>query len=512
MNKKKVLIAVGDKSYSTILKNNFDSYPDSFSLSSQEVLHRRFLEEILDLEKPDILVIHDQYLGSDFIRPEQQDQELTSLIRKFRVNYDDSLRIIFLCERPKGDPLLSTIVSIGVRDIFNTNSFDVVDFIEQILEKPRFSNVEKFLLPASPLIPFVEEEGDEDEMERDEDSAEGESKSKNPIIQNVIEKKVIQKVVEKKVVQKVVNKNVIKRNYQVQITNHTEKIVGIPVKKKLIMIGSPNHRSGSTFISHLLARALTQMGVTVTYVESPFSKAYTFDRFTGQQFADDYRSKFYQFSKYIDPKLRSVFEWTIEDIDIICKHPTNEPVYAGEEVSFDNLIKVLFSSQATVTIMDVGTDWEYELFQDVFDIADHAYFIIEPDIPSIQYLEESKKESVQFLLKQMENEKTLLIGNHFEKRMLSNQLIKALYSEKMVTHFPTFSTADVFQAQYDGVFLNDYKDYQKRIEPYVEPLLKQILPQEFIKKHKKGSGLFKGIFNKKITVEKTDFKGEEMKA
>ena len=106
--KKKVLIAVGDKSYTAILKETFEKYPEQFVLSPQEVLHRRFLEEILDIEKPDVLVIHDYYLGSDFIRQEQKDQELATFFRNFRINYDDSLRIVFLCERDRKSTRLNS--------------------------------------------------------------------------------------------------------------------------------------------------------------------------------------------------------------------------------------------------------------------------------------------------------------------------------------------------------------------------------------------------------------------
>ncbi|MFC0476796.1 hypothetical protein ACFFHF_16460 [Robertmurraya beringensis] len=254
---KKVLIAVGDKSYSNILIETFSQHTEHFTLSSQEVLHRRFLEEIVELEQPDILVIHDYYLESDFTRIEMKEQELSTFFRKLRVEFDDSIRIVFLCERPKGDLFLSSLVSMGIHDIFNSNSFDLGEFIEQLKDRPRFSRVEKFLVAASPQPipqneqPFVEEEENEP---NDEDKAKKERKEK-------AEKPVVQKVIEKKVVQKVVNKNVIKRDYTVQVHNHTEKIVGIPIKKKLVMIGSPIERSGSTFVSHLLARQLTQMGI-----------------------------------------------------------------------------------------------------------------------------------------------------------------------------------------------------------------------------------------------------------
>ncbi|MDE3840996.1 hypothetical protein C0966_17165 (plasmid) [Bacillus methanolicus] len=489
---KKVLIAVGDKSYSELLKLNFEDHPQDFLISSHEVLHRRYLTEILNIEKPDILIIHDHYLNSDFHEKEEQDKELITLIRNIRIQYEDSLRVVLLCERPKGDLLLSTLVSIGVMDIFNTNSVDLIKFIEQLKDKPRFSRVEKFLVASTPILQGLEEL-EEEEFEQEKPD----------------EKPIIKKVIEKKVVQKVVNKNIVKRDYKIHIHNHTEKIVGVPVKKKLIMIGSPVARSGSTFVSHLLARTLTQMGIGSTYIESPFSKSYTYDRFIGHKHTNYYRSKFYQYSKYVDTKQISVYEWTKSDVEVVCKHPKNEPIYKEEDITFETLIKVLFSTQSTITIIDVGTDWQYEIFQDAFDIADYVYFVIEPDIPLFQYLEESNDESVTFFYKLLDHEKSALIGNRFDKAILKGSLIKDLYGDKIKTLFPAFSAADIYQAQYDGVFLNDYKEYSKRLEPYITPLLEEILPTEFLKKHRKGIGFMKGLFNKKITFEKTTLKGEE---
>lgn len=512
-----MLIAVGDKSYSKILMEIILENPEHFQLSSQEVLHRRFLEEIVEIEQPDILLIHDYYLESDYTRPEMKDNELLSFIRKTKLAYEDNIRFVFLCERPKGDPLLSNLVSLGVWDIFNSNNIDLGNFTNQLIDRPRFANAEKFLLTGGiPVMQEISQEIDEEEPLNDEDGQEEESGGNNnnqrPIVQKVVEKKVVQKVIEKKVVQKVVNKNVIKRDYTVQVHNHTEKIVGIPIKKKLVMIGSPIERSGSTFVSHILARALTQMGVPTTYVESPFSKPYTYDRFYGAEHAADYRSKFYQFSKYIDPKITSVYDWNKFDVDIICKHPTNEPVYKEDEVAFESLIKVLFSSSSSVTIMDVGTDWEYELFQDVFDIADHVYFVFEPDIPFIQYFEETKNKSISFMRDRLSNDKSSIIGNRFDKPTLESALIQDMYRDKIVTSIPVFPVKEVFQAQIEGKFLNEYKESQKRMEMHLLPLLEDILPQEFLKKQRKGTGLLKGLFNRNITIEKKETKlteGEE---
>lgn len=501
--RKKVLIAVGDKEYTDILKKTFERFTDDFVLSSQEVFHRRFLDEIVTAEKPDYLILHDYYLESDLIGSEDREQELLSFIREYRLKHDDSFRFVFMCERPKGDVFLTKLVSLGVWDIFNDNSFDLDVFIGQLQKKPHFANVERFLVTESvePISVMGSKKNDEKELQKEKVE-----KPERPIIQKVVEKKVVQKVVEKRVVQKVVNKNVIKRDYKIQITNHSEKVVGVPIQKKLIMIGNLHSRGGSTFISHLLARTLSKMGITTTYIESPFSKPYTFDRFIGHQQANNYRSKFHQLTK--DPLTPDYqYEWSVEDVDLICKHPTGESIYSDEELTFDHIIKILFTNPSIVTIMDVGMDWQQELYQDVLDIADKMYFVFEPDIPFMQYFEESNSPMMEFLREQTLQEKAYLIGNRFEPQLSKNELLNEWIDERMITSFPPLSVTDVFQAQIKGVFLNDYKEYQKRIEPFIQPLIEEILPKEFLEKKKKGLNVFKGLFNKKITVEKSESKG-----
>ncbi|MDA6131332.1 hypothetical protein OSK38_28700, partial [Escherichia coli] len=82
---RKVLIAVGDKSYTDILINTFQQHTEDFTLSSQEVLHRRFLQEIVEIETPEILIIHDYYLESDYNRQELKDKELISFLKDMRI-------------------------------------------------------------------------------------------------------------------------------------------------------------------------------------------------------------------------------------------------------------------------------------------------------------------------------------------------------------------------------------------------------------------------------------------
>src|SRR5690606_37884535 len=157
---------------------------------------------------------------------ELKDKELISFLKDMRIQFEDSLRIVYLRERPKGDPILSTIVSLGIMDIFNTNSFDLSVFVEQLKAKPQFSKVAKFL--SSNIFSDTSKVNEVDHQTNEEEINENESEADenlNPEKQ----KQVVQKVIEKKVVQKVVNKTTIKRDYTFHVHNHTEKIVGIPV-------------------------------------------------------------------------------------------------------------------------------------------------------------------------------------------------------------------------------------------------------------------------------------------
>jgi hypothetical protein len=490
----KVLIAVAEKTYTDILRDLFLKHSEDFVLSSQEVFHRRFLEEMVENERPDILLIHDSYLESEYVEQEKKDEEMLFYIKKFRLQYEEELRIVYLCERPKGDPFLSKLVSLGVRDIFNANSFDLDEFVNQLKDKPKFSRVAKFLIEDYPSPKNPEQrESIENEEEGDEEGGE--------------ENDVAASSHEKPVIQKVVHKNVIKRDYKIQITNQVEKLVGVPINKKLVLLGGFRPRSGVTFIAHLLARSLAKMGIMTTYVECPFAYPYTYDRFAGQRFSNDYRSKFYQFSKHSDSQINRVYDWKIEDVQIICKHP--EEIYKSDEVTFETFVKVLFSTSSVVNIIDVGTFWNFELLQDVYDIADHVYIVFEPDISEIQRFEESHEETIAFLRTILKDEKTHFIGNRFPKQLLKDEIF-SLYKSKIKAIFPVFPVIDVYFSQFQSIFLNDLtKEYQGRIDPCIQPLLEDILPGEILKSFRKKNGLFSGLFKKKITVQKTETKGEE---
>jgi len=141
---KRILLAIGEPNYSKILREKFKNYADDFAVLDQEVLHHKYLLEILENEQPEILIVHDYYLQSDKEVAADKEMEWLNFIEIIRTQFDDSIRVVFLCERNKGDVFLSELVNRNVLDIFNNNSINIHQMIEQLMEKPKYSNASKF--------------------------------------------------------------------------------------------------------------------------------------------------------------------------------------------------------------------------------------------------------------------------------------------------------------------------------------------------------------------------------
>lgn len=164
-----ILLAVGDKTYTDLLRKIF--VEQGLEVSDNEVLHRNYLNEIIDEENPSIVVIHDAYLPSDYSNQAEVDDEILKFIAYWRNTYDDSIRIVYLCERERRDPFLAKLVAYNVLDIFNQRQIQTNVFVEQIKQPPRFSNVSKFGI-GELEVQYEEEpaESETEESNGDEDT------------------------------------------------------------------------------------------------------------------------------------------------------------------------------------------------------------------------------------------------------------------------------------------------------------------------------------------------------
>lgn len=137
-----VLLAIGESAISSKLRLYL--VQSDFDVIVDEVLHRKYLDESITLNKPSILIIHDLYLPSELDNGEERDLEMLQMIEHWRSVYDADLRIVYLCVRDKQDPFLSQLVARNILDIFYERALNPALFIEQLSSPPRFVNVQKF--------------------------------------------------------------------------------------------------------------------------------------------------------------------------------------------------------------------------------------------------------------------------------------------------------------------------------------------------------------------------------
>lgn len=133
---KKVLLAIGNDKFNNLLRSPLSAY---FTVLSEEVYSRKYLEEFVQDHEPDIIVVHDYFLTSEYHDQFEQEVEWLQIIERIRQKYDDEKRIVFICERNPGDPFLSELVNRNVLDIFHSRNLDLQGIIEQLNDQPRYS-------------------------------------------------------------------------------------------------------------------------------------------------------------------------------------------------------------------------------------------------------------------------------------------------------------------------------------------------------------------------------------
>lgn len=501
---KRILLAIGEPNYSKILRDRLKSYPHDFAVLDQEVLHHKYLFEILENEQPEILIVHDYYLQTDKETAADKEIEWLELIETLRTQFDDSVRVVFLCERNKGDAFLSELVNRNVLDIFNNNSINIHQMIEQLMGKPKYSNASKFKVATtytnSNLQKQIEDDHEvvEDQVELSDETIEKET---NPVIH---------KVVEKKIINKVINKQVVKKQLKFNVLHNVTKHVGYSLERKLILVGSPFQGTGSTFIAHLFAKIIADYEVGVSYVENPFRPAYSYDRFFGKENATDYISLFHAFREndesieqlimndhHLETSNRKSHTWEHEGVRLIAKHPEDEQNYTEKEIDFTVFAKLILSLQKTpIVIVDVGSDWNHGVFKELSDLADYYFLVLPPDISRTELLE-SETAHFKRIRTIIDNDKTYLIGNRF-----TPHINEKLFPHHKVIVVPSLSDDEMFKGQYSGEITFGNKQTRNQLLKSFSPLVKQVFPKEYLKMKRREDGFLKGLFNRSITITK----------
>ncbi|HDR7455429.1 hypothetical protein [Bacillus thuringiensis] len=489
---KKIVLAISDTVYTAYLREDFIGA--GFEVADSDVMHIKYLDEILDTEQPNILCINDKRLNIDAGHEEKRELIILQKLRDIRFNRD--IRIVVFTERENDDEFLAKLIYLGIYDIFNSRKIDIDNkVIPQLLQESDIKNVAEIVGASQapqqtklPEVPVDDEEGASSELE--EGGNNGPSSNSNKLFKN--------KQKRKSVSEKMPKAPVIKKQYKLAFEPVYEKQIGIAIPRRTIVVASMNRRSGATFVSHLLAAYLNEIQIDVNYIENLYDDGYTYPLLKGYTEApENYRSEFmlqrYKEMLQKESDILSIPKWKQGRINYIVKNPIVDQELKNEtEQDFDHFIKVLLANQeAPISIIDAGSDWDKDLYHEICEMADYIFFVAEPDLHQLLKIAHPLTQKERKLVSYLALEKVKIIGNKFSPALLKHEVVEECFGDKLLTALPPYDVEDVFESQLNSSTLLSNRNYYKELEGILKEIAELLLPNQLL--NQKKSSILSGF-------------------
>ncbi|MEK4599405.1 hypothetical protein MKY21_30360 [Bacillus sp. FSL R9-9497] len=489
---KKIVLAISDTVYTAYLREDFIGA--GFEVADSDVMHIKYLDEILDTEQPNILCINDKRLNIDAGHEEKRELIILQKLRDIRFNRD--IRIVVFTERENDDEFLAKLIYLGIYDIFNSRKIDIDNkVIPQLLQESDIKNVAEIVGASQapqqtkfPEVPVDDEEEASSELEEGGDSEP--ASNSNKLFKN--------KQKRKSVSEKMPKAPIIKKQYKLAFEPVYEKQIGIAIPRRTIVVASMNRRSGATFVSHLLAAYLNELQIDVNYIENLYDDGYTYPLLKGYTEApENYRSEFMlqRFKEMLQKEsdILSIPKWKQGKINYIVKNPIVDQELKNEtEQDFDHFIKVLLANQeAPISIIDAGSDWDKDLYHEICEMADYIFFVAEPDLHQLLKIAHPLTQKERKLVSYLALEKTRIIGNKFSPALLKHEIVEECFGDKVLTALASYEIEDVFESQLDSSTLLSSRNYYKELEGIMKEIAELLLPNQLL--NQKKSSILSGF-------------------
>ncbi|MGN4409820.1 hypothetical protein ACTFPA_25695 [Bacillus cereus group sp. MYBK59-1] len=490
---KKIVLAISDTVYTAYLREDFIGA--GFEVADSDVMHIKYLDEILDTEQPDILCINDKRLNIDAGHEEKRELIILQKLRDIRFNRD--IRIVVFTERENDDEFLAKLIYLGIYDIFNSRKIDIDNkVIPQLLQESDIKNVAEIVgasqAPQQTKLPEVPVDEEEEEVSSELEEGGNNEASSNS---NKLFKK---KQKRKSVPDETPKAPIIKKQYKLAFEPVYEKQIGIAIPRRTIVVASMNKRSGATFVSHLLAAYLNELQIDVNYIENLYDDGYTYPLLKGYTEApENYRSEFmlqrYKEMLQKESDILSIPKWKQGRINYIVKNPIVDQELKNEtEQDFDHFIKVLLANQeAPISIIDAGYDWDKDLYHEICEMADFIFFVAEPDLHQLLKIAHPLTQKERKLVSYLVLEKTRIIGNKFSPALLKHEVVEECFGDKVLTALAPYEIEDVFESQLKSSTLLSSRNYYKELEGIMKEIAELLLPNQLL--NQKKSSILSGF-------------------
>ncbi|KAA0794907.1 hypothetical protein [Bacillus sp. BPN334] len=490
---KKIVLAISDTVYTAYLREDFIGA--GFEVADSDVMHIKYLDEILDTEQPNILCINDKRLNIDAGHEEKRELIILQKLRDIRFNRD--IRIVVFTERENDDEFLAKLIYLGIYDIFNSRKIDIDNkVIPQLLQETDIKNVAEIVgasqAPQQTKLPEVSADKEEEEVssEIEEGGISEPASISNKLFKN--------KQKRKSVPEEAPKAPIIKKHYKLAFEPVYEKQIGIAIPRRTIVVASMNRRSGATFVSHLLAAYLNELQIDVNYIENLYDDGYTYPLIKGYTEApENYRSEFmlqrYKEMLQKESDILSIPKWKQGKINYIVKNPiVDQELKKETEHDFDHFIKVLLANQeAPISIIDAGYDWDKDLYHEICEMADYIFFVAEPDLHQLLKIAHPLTQKERKLVSYLALEKTRIIGNKFSSALLKNEVVEECFGEKLLTALAPYEIEDVFESQLNSSTLLSSRNYYKELEGKMKEIAELLLPKQLL--NQKKSSILSGF-------------------
>lgn len=489
---KKIVLAISDTVYTAYLREDFIGA--GFEVADSDVMHIKYLDEILDTEQPNILCINDKRLNIDAGHEEKRELIILQKLRDIRFNRD--IRIVVFTERENDDEFLAKLIYLGIYDIFNSRKIDIDNkVIPQLLHESDIKNVAEIVgasqAPQQTKLPEVPDDEEEEASSELEGGGNSEPASNsNKLFKN--------KQKRKSVSEKMPKAPVIKKQYKLAFEPVYEKQIGIAIPRRTIVVASMNRRSGATFVSHLLAAYLNELKIDVNYIENLYDDGYTYPLLKGYTEApENYRSEFmlqrYKEMLQKESDILSIPKWKQGKINYIVKNPIVDQELKNEtDQDFDHFIKVLLANQeAPISIIDAGSDWDKDLYHEICEMADYIFFVAEPDLHQLLKIAHPLTQKERKLVSYLALEKTRIIGNKFSPALLKHEVVEECFGDKVLTALASYEIEDVFESQLNSSTLLSSRNYYKELEGILKEIAELLLPNQLL--NQKKSSILSGF-------------------
>lgn len=460
---KKILIANSNEKFSNLLKKALSPH---FRVASDSVFHLKYLPEFIENEMPDILIVHDRFFEMETDEPFEREKAWLKTIEGIRRKYDDQIRVVFLCERPKGDPFLSELVARNVLDIFHHRNIDLCIMIEQLKDNPKYSKVANLVVEGSKdryKEQIIYEDWEEQEEKENKEEAEipvresldkesehtnnntedtkEEKEKKNPFKFSIPKPnfptiqlpsfpfhnkdKTKKEDPDQGKTEKTVRSRSDRHNNQKKsiFSFGKTKYKTLSIKPKLIAVGSIHPGAGSTFLIHNFTRYLSEQGISTSVLEAFNEYEALYSLFAAEKEPPEFWDSVHTL---LQNGLRntSIPKWDVEDTLVFACKDTLQ----GDNFDLDMVNELLFiARQAPIVFVDISHDWNDPVSKEVLRICDELWCVTEPNPLYIRAMKKHFKQIFQ-VSDRIGEENLIVIGNRWVSG-LDEELYPSLFTK-----------------------------------------------------------------------------------